>query len=141
LPSTDAKVGTLGLDRLKHIINKDRIQERRQGAPLCHTAMHRQRGGEAASKGHLGRASLLEGIDEAPHLTRHAFVSKAVKKGMVHHPVISLTPVEEGQARQFALLHSRSPSSVQGEEGVGGTVPMAESVLVIIELNMRAHPL
>jgi hypothetical protein len=69
LPSTDARVSTLGLDRLKYTINKDRIQERGQGAPLRHSAMFRQRGGEAASKRHPGRALLREGIDEAPHLT------------------------------------------------------------------------
>jgi hypothetical protein len=68
-------------------------------------------------------------------------VGKAIKKGMVHHPVISLTPVEEGQARNFAPLHARLHSSVQSEEGIGGTAPAAESVLVIIKLNMRAHAL
>jgi hypothetical protein len=41
VPSTDSRVGTLDLDRLKHTINKDRIEERGQGAPLRHTAVHR----------------------------------------------------------------------------------------------------
>jgi hypothetical protein len=60
---------------------------------------------------------------------------------MVHHPVISLTPVEEGQARDFAPLHARLHSGVQSKEGIGGTTPATESVLAITELNMRAHPL
>jgi hypothetical protein len=67
--SMEARVGTLGLDGVKHTINKDRIQERGKGAPLSHTAVHSQRGREATSKGHPSRASLIEGINEAPHLT------------------------------------------------------------------------
>jgi hypothetical protein len=69
LSGTDARVGTLGLDGLKHTINKDRIQERGKGAPLSHTAVHSQRGREATSKGYPSRVSLIEGINEAPHLT------------------------------------------------------------------------
>jgi hypothetical protein len=67
LPSTDARVGTLGLDRVKHAINKDSIQERGQGVPLSHTAVHSQRRREVTSKGYPGRAHLIEGINEASH--------------------------------------------------------------------------
>jgi hypothetical protein len=67
-------------------------------------------------------------------------VSEASKKGMVHHPVIRLTLVEEGQGREFALLHPWSHFGMQSKEGIGTTLA-AESILVITELNMRAHPL
>jgi hypothetical protein len=129
------------LDRLKHAINKDRIQERGQGASLSHTAVHSQRGRKATSQGYPGRAALIEGIDEAPHLTCHTFMSEAIKKCMVHHSVIRLTPVEEGQARQFAALHSRPHCGIQSKEGICSTTPTPEAILVIIELNIRAHPL
>jgi hypothetical protein len=42
-----------------------------------------------------GRATLVKSINESPELARHAFVSKASKKGVVHNPVIRLAPVEE----------------------------------------------
>jgi hypothetical protein len=68
-------------------------------------------------------------------------VSKAIKEGMVHHLVIRLTPVEKGQARQLTLLHSRPHCGIHSKEGICSTAPPAEAVLVVIELNMRAHPL
>jgi hypothetical protein len=68
-------------------------------------------------------------------------MSKAVKKGMVHHPVIRLAPVEEGQARQFTSLHPRPHCGIQSKEGICRTAPPAEAILVIIELYMRAHSL
>jgi hypothetical protein len=68
-------------------------------------------------------------------------MSMAIKKGMVHHTFIRLTPVEEGQARHFAALHSRSYCGLQTKEGIHSTAPTAEAIPVIIELNMRAHPL
>jgi hypothetical protein len=112
-----------------------------RGVPLSHTAVHRQRRREATSQGYPGRAALIEGIDEAPHLTCHTSMSEAFKKCMVHHSVIRLTPVEEGQARQFALLHSRPHCGIRSKEGICSTASTAEAILVIIELNMRAHPL
>jgi hypothetical protein len=68
-------------------------------------------------------------------------VSKAIKEGMVHHSIIRLTPVKKGQARQFTLLQSRPHRGIQSKEGICSTAPPAEAILVIIELNMRAHPL
>jgi hypothetical protein len=87
------------------------------------------------------RASFIEGIHEAPHLTRHTFVSKAIKKCMMHHPVIRLTPVKEAQAHEFASLHPWPHRGIQSKEGISGTSAMAQAILVIIELDMWAHPL
>jgi hypothetical protein len=68
-------------------------------------------------------------------------VSKAIKEGMVHHPVIRLTPVEKAQERQVTLLHPRPHCGVQSKEGICSSAAPAEAILVIIELDMRAHPL
>jgi hypothetical protein len=78
------------------------MQKRGQGEPWSCTSLHSQRGRETAAKGNSGRASLRGATYKAPHLTCHTFVSNAIKKGMVHDPVIRLAPVEEGQARELS---------------------------------------
>jgi hypothetical protein len=87
------------------------------------------------------RAALVKGINESPELACHAFVSKASKKGMVHNPVIRLAPVEEEEAGQLTPLHAWLYRGIKSKQGIGSSAPMPETVLVIVELDMRAQPL
>jgi hypothetical protein len=103
--------------------------------------MHSQGLRLAAVDTRSGRAALVKGINESPEFGCHAFVSKASKKGVVHNSVIRLTPVEEEEAGELPLLHARAYGGVKSKQGVGSPSPMPETVLVIVELDMRAHPL
>jgi hypothetical protein len=73
------------------------IGDRGQGTPLSQTAVHSQRGREAAIKGYPGSAALIEGrlSGDTSYSKR---VCKSVKKVMVHLTVILLSPVEDEQA-------------------------------------------
>jgi hypothetical protein len=95
----------------------------------------------AAVNTRSGRATLVKCINESPELARHAFVSKASKKGVVHNPVIRLAPVEEEKAGELTLLHARVNCGIKSEQGIGSSAPMPKTVLVIVERDPRAQPL
>jgi hypothetical protein len=67
-------------------------------------------------------------------------VSKAVKKGVMHHSVICLAPVKEEKAGEIAPLYPRSHSGIESEEGISRSAPMPEAVLMIIQWDVRAQP-
>jgi hypothetical protein len=103
--------------------------------------MHRQWHRLAAIDAHAGRAVLVKGIDHSPEFACHTFASKACKKGVVHNTVIRLAPVKEKKACQLTTLHPRAHRGIKSKQGIGCSAPMPETVLMIVELDMRAQPL
>jgi hypothetical protein len=85
--------------------------------------------------------ALLKGTDEPPEPACHASVSKTSKKGLLQNPVIRLAPVEEEKAGELTLLYARAYCGIKSKQGIGSPSPMLKTVLVIVERDMRAHPL
>jgi hypothetical protein len=141
ITSDETRGSTLGVFSSKQAMDNNRIQKRRhratQGYPKVHSQGHRL----AAVDAGAGRAALVEGINDSPELACHAFVSKASKKGVVHNTVIRLAPVEEEKTGELTPLHARAHRGIKSKQGIGRSAPMPETVLVIVELDMRAQPL
>jgi hypothetical protein len=68
-------------------------------------------------------------------------VCKASKKGLVHHTVIRFAPVKEEKACEFVSLHTRAHRSIKGEEGIRSPSPRPETVLVVVQADMRTYPM
>jgi hypothetical protein len=141
ITSEEARVSTLGVHRGKQAIDKNRIQKRRQRAALGYHTVHSQGHRLGAVDARSGRAALVKGMNESPEFACHAFVSKASKKGVVHNLVIRLAPVEEEEAGELTRLHARLYVGIKSNQGIGSSAPMPETVLVIVELYIRAQPL
>jgi hypothetical protein len=139
--SEETTVCTLGVHRVKQAINQSRIQKRRQRAALGDPTMHRLGHRLAAVDTRSDRAALERGINESPELACHAFVSKASKKGVVHNTVIRLAPVEVEKAGELTSLHARAYRGIKSKKCIDSSAPMPETVLVVVELDMRAQPL
>jgi hypothetical protein len=110
--SKEGTVSTVSVHRFEHAVDKDCIKKRGKGTALGNPALYREGLGEASVNAYPRRATLIQSIHQAPQLACHTFVSKAVQKSMVHHPIINLAPVEEEEACEPPCLYARANCSI-----------------------------